>query len=82
MSESDLYTSEDIEEALNDRGELLLQLESDGYPSPVELHLHDTEFFHSVNEIVLQLSDGQFAFKASRVEGLAIHQQSTSDLGL
>jgi len=76
------YTTEDLEDALNKYGELILQMDSDGYPNPPELHLHDTTFEHSSGDIMLSLSDGVFEFSASAVEGIAWHKQSTDDLGL
>jgi hypothetical protein len=77
------YTSRDIENALDDRGELLLQLESDG-PDSLELHLHDTTFFHDASdsgEIVVNCTDGEYSFRATSIEALAIHTQSLADLG-
>jgi hypothetical protein len=78
------YTSNDIENALEDRGELLIQFESDAQPD-AELHLHDTTFFHNASdsgEIVVDLTDGEYSFRAGSIEALAIHQQSLEDFGL
>jgi hypothetical protein len=78
------YTTEEIEQALEDRGEVLVQLDSDG-PDSLELHLHDTEFFHGVGErgeIVVRLTDGEYTFRAGSVEAMAIHTQSLADVGL
>lgn len=75
------YTTEDIEDALEARGELLLTLDSDSY-NTVELHLHDTSFDHDNGEVVLELADGTVGFMAESVESIAVHQQTTEELGI
>lgn len=76
------YTIDEIEKALNEKGELLLVLDSDHYPEPVEIHIHDTTFFTDPDEILVDLSDGDFSFRPDSVESMATHLNSTSDLGL
>jgi len=75
------YTIDDLEDALEQRGELLLSMESDGYPENPELHLHDTTFRRDPPEVIVELSDGEWSFKPSRVESIAVHKQSTAELG-
>jgi hypothetical protein len=76
------YTSEDIEEAVEEFGEILVVLDSDAYDGPLELHLHDTTFDHSANEVVLELADGRTAFPASAIESRSYHEQTTDEIGL
>jgi len=75
------YTIDDLESALEQRGELLLALDSDGYPSTPELHLHDTTFRRDPPEVIVELSDGEWSFKPDRIESIAVHKQSTEELG-
>jgi len=75
------YSTEDIEMALEESGELLLRMESDGYPTDPELHLHDTTFDHGRGEIIIECADGQVQFPASAIEAVARHEQSIHELG-
>jgi len=75
------YTTEDIQFKLSECGEIIIQMDSDGYSGAVELHLHDTEFHHDEGTIEVTLSDGTFEFAASAVESIVWHKQSTGDLG-
>ena len=75
------YTTEDLQMELHEKGELIVQLDSDGYPNAVELHLHDTTFHHDDGRVEVALSDGAFEFTAEAVEGIAWHKQSTGGLG-
>lgn len=70
------YTSEDIEQLLTEElGEMIVVLESD---SEYELHVHDTEFNHSTNEITTYgMSDSEYTyirFKADSVEQIKWHE--------
>jgi len=76
------YTVDDVRTALEQSGELLVVLESDGYAGPIELHLHDTSFDEDRDEVLLSLSDGQMQFKVSSIESLTRHMQSTEEIGL
>lgn len=78
------YSIDEIEAALEARGELILKMESDGYDEDPELHLHDTTFNKTDNggEIIKELSDGEMTLTPDRIETVTIHQQSTEDLGL
>ena len=76
------YTTEDLQATLSEHGEIIVQLDSDGYPEGPELHLHDTTFHHTEGVIELELSDGVFEFTAEAVESIARHYQSTADLGM
>jgi hypothetical protein len=76
------YTTEEIAEALQRNGELLLTLDSDAYSGPVEVHLHDANFDHDNGEVALSLADGRLGFRASSVESIATHKQTAEDLGL
>lgn len=75
------YEISTLKNALRERGELLLTLESDAY-NTVELHLHDTTFYEDPDEVVVALADGEFSFKPDRVESMAVHKQTTDDLGI
>lgn len=76
------YSIEDLENALEQSGELLVTFDSDAYDGPVELHLHDTEFISEPEEVIVHLADGKFSFLPESVESLAQHEQSLSDIGL
>lgn len=74
------YTTKELNDLLNEKGELLVVLDSDGYDGPVELHRHDTIIGHG--RVNLSLSDGATEFPVSAVESATWHLQSTDDLGL
>ena len=76
------YETEQVQNALEEYGELLVVLDSDAYAEPLELHLHDTDFNHDYNEIELTLSDGSIGFKSSSIESMTYHTHSTADYGL
>lgn len=76
------YTIEDLREALDENGELIISMDSDGYPENPELHLHDTTLLTDPPEVVVELADGTWSFKPSHVESIATHKQTTDDLGM
>lgn len=76
------YTIDQLHDALDQNGELILTLDSDSYPDGVELHKHDTTFMKDPDEVVLELADGQFSFKPDSVESIATHLQTTADLDI
>lgn len=71
------YTSEDIEQMLNETGELMVILESD---RDYDLHIHDTEFNHDDGSVVTEgMKDGEYVFArfpAERVEHVTWHKES------
>lgn len=71
------YTSDEIEAFLEQKGELIVTIESG---RTLELHRHDTAF--SEEEIHVHLSDGGFSFTPDRIESLPWHTQSTDEIGL
>lgn len=76
------YSTEYIEELLEEKGELIAVMESDGYGNNPELHLHDTTFDHAEGRIVLGLADGEVVLEADSIETLAYHEQTTEELGI
>ena len=73
------YDDNDIGTLLDNKGELIVTLESDAYDE-VELHKHDTAINNG--EVYVNLSDGSFSFHVDSIESVAWHQQSMDDIGL
>lgn len=71
------YNSEEIESFLNQKGELIIVLESD---VRFELHIHDTTFDHSSGDVITEgMKDGEYVyaqFPAERVEHVTWHKES------
>ncbi len=70
--------TETLQSALEESGELMLNVEE--FDEPLELHLHDTEFDDET--ITLQLADGTLTFSVDAVVGYWHHHHSLSDYGL
>ena len=70
--------AETLQEALEDSGEILVQVEE--FDAPFELHLHDTDIQDDV--VVLELADGELTFSVDAVVGYWYHYHSTDDYDL
>lgn len=67
-----------LRSALEETGELMVNVEE--FETPLELHLHDTEFDDGT--VTLELADGTLTFAVDAVVGYWHHYHSLSDYGL
>lgn len=70
--------SEDLQEMLEQNGELMVAVSE--FDQPLELHLHDAEIGDET--VRLRLTDGVLEFDVDEVTGAWQHTHSLADLGL
>ena len=70
--------SKQLQNALDESGELMVAVEE--FETPLELHLHDADIGEEI--VTLQLADGTLRFDIDSVVGYWEHYHSLADYGL
>lgn len=77
------YTTEEVETILNRVcSDVICILDPDRYKINPELHLHNTEFDHETQEIILQGEGEERRFGVESIESIVKNEQTADGLGL